>query len=61
MVDLYDYSKYGATACVRMAFKKFEMQKFKLDMGTLQPNSGTLAISQKHKLDKMKGWGESPL
>eukprot|EP00956_Cyclotella_meneghiniana_P040613 scaffold200609_cov36-Cyclotella_meneghiniana.AAC.1 len=57
VADTYDYSKYSATICVRMAFKQFEMQHFKLNMGDLDPTiNGTLAGSQKEKLDKMKRW-----
>ena len=61
VVDSFDYRKYGATTCVRLAFKAFEMQHFKFDMGELDPLNGTLAISQKNKLDKMKNWDDSPL
>ena len=61
VVDTYDYSKYNATTCVRMAFKGFEMQNFKLCMNNLDPTVGTLACSQKEKLDKMKSWTGNPL
>lgn len=44
-----------------MAFKHFEMQHFKLCMKNLDPTVGTLACSQKEKLDKMKSWKENPL
>jgi hypothetical protein len=61
VVDSFDYSRYGATTCVRLAFKAFEMQQFKFDMGELSPSNGTLAVSQKSKLDKMSKWEENPL
>ena len=61
VVDQYDYSKYSATTSVRIAFKHFEHQQFKLDMGDLDPTDGTLASSQKAKLDKMKSWTNNPL
>lgn len=61
VVDTYDYSKYTATTCVRMAFKHFHMPNFKLSMMNLDPTMGTLACSQKEKLDKMKSWTENPL
>ena len=51
----------NATTCVRMAFKGFEMQNFKLCMNNLDPTVGTLACSQKEKLDKMKSWTGNPL
>jgi hypothetical protein len=37
-----------------LAFKKYEMQQFKFDMGKLDPANGTFANSQKVKYDKMK-------
>ena len=61
VVDSYDWAKYSATTCVRMAYKHFEMQHFQLNMGELDPSAGTLAISQKEKLDKMKSWDNNPL
>ena len=51
----------SATICFHMAFKQFEMQHFKLNMGDLDPTiNGTLASSQKEKLDKMKRWVSNP-
>lgn len=44
VVDSYNYSKYGATTCVCIAFKMFEMQQIILDMGKLDPNIDTLAM-----------------
>jgi hypothetical protein len=61
LVDSYDCSKYSAITCVRMAFKHFQMQMFKLDMADLDATVGTLASSQKDKLDKMKTWDKNPL
>eukprot|EP00956_Cyclotella_meneghiniana_P020813 scaffold37180_cov23-Cyclotella_meneghiniana.AAC.3 len=61
LVDTYDCTRYSATTCVRMAYKHFEMQMFKLDMAELDPTEGTLASSQKAKLDKMKAWENNPL
>ena len=50
---------YGATTCVRIAFKAFEMS-LKFDLGNVDFTQGTLANSQKEKFDKMKSWVDSP-
>ena len=56
-MDSYHYNQYSATTCDLMAFKKFEMQQFKLDMlHLLDPTKGTLASSHKDKLENMMGW-----
>eukprot|EP00956_Cyclotella_meneghiniana_P027530 scaffold61920_cov23-Cyclotella_meneghiniana.AAC.1 len=61
LVDTYDFSKYSATTCVRLAYKHFQMPMFNLDTGNVDPTTGTLASSQKEKLDKMKAWDNNPL
>jgi hypothetical protein len=60
VVDSYNLSKYTSTTCIRLAFKAFEMDQFKLDMEGLDPTNGTFANSQKEKLDQMKSWEKSP-
>ena len=48
-----------STTCVRIGFKAKQMQ-IKYDLGELDPSNGTLANSQKAKLDDMKGWVSNP-
>jgi hypothetical protein len=57
VADSFDLTKYTATTSIRLAFKKYEMQQFNLDMSNLDPSNGTFANSQKVKVDKMKDWG----
>lgn len=56
---LLDADKYGATTCVRMAYKSFQLG-FKHSFGDIDPTRGTLAKSQKEKIDKMKDWTDNP-
>ena len=49
----YVAASYGATTCVRIAFKAFEMQ-LNYDFGGVDCTKGVLANSQKEKFDKMK-------
>ena len=60
VADSFDLTEYKATTSIRLAFKKFEMQQFNLDMSNLDPTNGTFANSQKVKVDKMKDWIDSP-
>ena len=60
VVDTFEWDKYNATTCIRLAFKAFEMTQFNFNMGNLNPAVGTFANSQKEKLDKMKTWDKYP-
>ena len=51
---------YGASTCVRIAFKAFQMQSFGFSLCKIDLTKGTLAESQKVKFDKMKAWPDSP-
>ena len=62
MMVSYNYCQCSATTCVCMAYKKFEMQQFILNMlELLVPTKGTMASSQKDELDKMMRWDENSL
>ena len=50
----------GATTCVRMSYKSFQLG-FKCLFGDIDPTVGTLALSQKKKFDEMLEWVDSPL
>ena len=58
-VNTADISKYGPTTCVRMAYKAFEMG-FPFSFGGIDPTVGTIASSQKKKIDEMTEWPNSP-
>jgi hypothetical protein len=60
VANTFAYSIYKVTTAIRLAFKKYEMQQFKFDMGKLDPANGTFANSQKVKYDRMKDWVDSP-
>ena len=57
----YDTSDYGATTLVRIAYKAFDLG-FPFTFGDLTPEDvgGTIAESQKVKMDLMSDWHNSP-
>ena len=59
-MDTFNVDGYGATTCVRLAFKAFQMQSFRFSLCGVDLTKGTLAESQKKKFDQMKDWVDSP-
>lgn len=58
VVKPYDTAEYQATTLVRMAFKAFQLDfPFTCD---IDPTDGTIAESQKVKIDQMKHWSDNP-
>ena len=50
---------YGATTCVRMAYKAYDMG-FDFSFRKVDPTVDTITNSQKKKFDKLKSWEDSP-
>ena len=59
-INSFDTDSYGATTCIRIAFKAFEMKQFRFSWEGVDPTKGTLANSQKKKYDELKEWVDSP-
>eukprot|EP00986_Skeletonema_menzelii_P014343 scaffold9453_cov75-Skeletonema_menzelii.AAC.1 len=61
VVKPYDTLEYGATTLVRLAYKAFDLD-FPFTFGDLTPDDvgGTIAESQKVKIDQMERWHNNP-
>ena len=61
LVDPFDLTRYGPTTCVRMAYKAYQLSfPFSHDFYGIDPTDGTIAESQKKKVDEMAKWDNSP-
>ena len=61
-VNTINIASYSATTCVRIAFKAYQLGEYnvKYSFANIDPTKGTIAASQKEKIDRMKVWPESP-
>ena len=61
LVDPFDLTRFGPTTCVRMAYKAYQLSfPFSHDFYGIDPTDGTIAESQKKKVDEMAKWDNRP-
>ena len=58
--DTIRTTKYEVTHAIRIAYKAFQMQQFSYSLCGIDLARGTIAKSQKEKIDKMNAWHDSP-
>ena len=61
-VNTINTQAYEATTCIRIAYKAFELTEFdlKFSIDNIDPMIGTIASSQKEKMDRMEDWMDNP-
>lgn len=58
-VNMRNQGGYGATTCVRMAYKAYQMRDFQFSFEKIDP-AGSIAATQKKKWDEMIDWENNP-